>query len=403
MKHRYLLAIAILSAVITAVAAKAADLPDSITLPIKVIDNRAFIEVRVNGQGPFHFIIDSGGSSIVTTSLVRRLGLKTYGPFEGKGVGEKPIPAAHCDLSDVEIGHLSFPHQKIVTADLDDIKNAIGFEALDGIIGYELFAAWVVAIDFDKRTVTLTRPSAYTDPSNAVVLPLRIIDRLPVVAGSIAGLPATFSLDTGDRWWLTLHTPFVAKHQMIEKYHPGIRALTGWGGGGPVAAYVTRVEGLTVGSVNLGVPLTRFPITRSGAFTRADISGNIGAGILRHMKVTFDYADGKVIFANISSIDGSYDRSGTWLSQSGDNFKVASVVENGPAGQAGIDKGDLIVFVNGKSTREWFLPDLRDRLCDPHIDSMTMVVRSHDHLTTHTIHLRTLVEETTDPPDAPRR
>jgi hypothetical protein len=48
--------------------------------------------------------------------------------------------------------------------------------------------------------------------------------------------------------------------------------------------------------------------------------------------------------------------------------------------------------VNGKPTHEWFLPDLRDQLCDPHIDSMTMVVRSHDQLTTHTIHLRTLVE-----------
>jgi C-terminal processing protease CtpA/Prc len=68
------------------------------------------------------------------------------------------------------------------------------------------------------------------------------------------------------------------------------------------------------------------------------------------------------------------------------------MVENGPAAEAGIHKGDLVVSINGKPTREWFLPDLRDELCDPHVDSITMVVRGPDHLTTHTIRLQILVE-----------
>ena len=74
MKNRHLrVAIAMLLVSAIAVAVGAADLPDSVTLPMNVSDNRAFIEVRLNGQGPFHFIIDSGGSSILNSSIAKRL------------------------------------------------------------------------------------------------------------------------------------------------------------------------------------------------------------------------------------------------------------------------------------------------------------------------------------------
>jgi hypothetical protein len=33
------------------------------TIPFEVIDNRIFLPVRLNGTGPYYFILDSGGST----------------------------------------------------------------------------------------------------------------------------------------------------------------------------------------------------------------------------------------------------------------------------------------------------------------------------------------------------
>ena len=35
---------------------------DSIVLPVSMTDNRPMIEATINGEGPFHFIVDTGTS-----------------------------------------------------------------------------------------------------------------------------------------------------------------------------------------------------------------------------------------------------------------------------------------------------------------------------------------------------
>ena len=360
-------------------------------MPINVIDNRAFVEVRLNGNGPFHFVLDSGGLSIISTSLTKRLGLRTYEPFEGRGVGEKPIPAEHCDVADIEIGGEHLRSQKIAVADLDDIKRAIGFEAIDGLIGYELFSRYVDTIDYAASTLTLTSPDAYSYPRDGIILPISMIEHVPVVQGSIARLPASFSLDTGDRWWLTLHTPFVAGHHLLDTDAASLEAITGWGGGGPVPANVTRLGPLALDKISLGAQLTRFPLTHGGAYTRSDISGSIGAGILRHMRVTFDYPAKRVVLENLRRFDDQYDRSGMWLTEGADGFGIESVVKNGPSAQAGIVKNDRVIAIDGVSAEKLFLPTLRDRLCDPHLRSISLTIRRGANVTTHEVHLRDLV------------
>ena len=49
----------------------------STTLPFELIDNRVFVEVHLNGRGPFHFILDTGanGFSLADTT-VQKLGLQ---------------------------------------------------------------------------------------------------------------------------------------------------------------------------------------------------------------------------------------------------------------------------------------------------------------------------------------
>ena len=54
------------------------------TLPFKVIDNRVFVDVRLNGKGPFHFILDTGAEADLSDRAARQLGLKVKGAGEGR-------------------------------------------------------------------------------------------------------------------------------------------------------------------------------------------------------------------------------------------------------------------------------------------------------------------------------
>jgi hypothetical protein len=38
-------------------------------LPFELIDNRVFVEVGLNGQGPFHFILDTGAGGFSLADL----------------------------------------------------------------------------------------------------------------------------------------------------------------------------------------------------------------------------------------------------------------------------------------------------------------------------------------------
>ena len=79
------------------------------SLPFELIDNRVFVEVRLNGQGPFHFILDSGaGGFSIDDAVAQKLGLQVEDAGQGTGVGEKTVRAGRAHLAEAQIGDLRF-------------------------------------------------------------------------------------------------------------------------------------------------------------------------------------------------------------------------------------------------------------------------------------------------------
>ncbi|MFB9836063.1 retropepsin-like aspartic protease [Actinoallomurus acaciae] len=78
--------------------------PDAVTLPIRVVRGNGgtlvYVPMKVNGHGPYEFVLDTGSSnSSVDRSLVRRLGLPRTGqqhPVQGvTGSGMVPVVRVH--------------------------------------------------------------------------------------------------------------------------------------------------------------------------------------------------------------------------------------------------------------------------------------------------------------------
>ncbi len=72
-----------------AAAVARAEADSSFRMPFRLVDNRVFIDVELNGQGPFHFILDTGADRVLAASTARRLGLATADAGETEGWGRR--------------------------------------------------------------------------------------------------------------------------------------------------------------------------------------------------------------------------------------------------------------------------------------------------------------------------
>ncbi|MEO6565156.1 MAG: PDZ domain-containing protein, partial [Casimicrobiaceae bacterium] len=133
---------------------------------------------------------------------------------------------------------------------------------------------------------------------------------------------------------------------------------------GPVRSLLGRGKTLKLGTVDVPFPVVAIPVVATGPMARSDLAGNVGFGIMRQFAITYDLPNDAIYFEryiNYGTPDIA-DRGGVWLERAADGFKVIDVVAAGPAAQAGLKTGDVIVEVNGRAWSELTLPVVRDIL-----------------------------------------
>ena len=334
----------------------------STTVPFELINNHIYVQAKLNGQGPFRLLCDTGGANIVTPDLAQKLGLKTEGALQGRGVGEKSEDVGLTKVDKVQVGDVTVDDQVFTVYPLGTFASVEGISS-SGLIGYEVFKRFVVRVDYEKSLLTFTEPAAFTYTGKGTVVPFNFNAHIPQVDGSIDDIAGKFDIDTGSRASLSLLAPFAQKHQLKDRYAPKVEGVTGWGVGGPARSQVTRAKELRLGDVKVASPVIELSLQKEGAFVDPYVAGNVGAGVLKRFNITFDYRSQKLFFepnANYSKPD-VFDRSGMWLNRAGSAFEVIDVIAGGPADKAEIRAGDRIVAVDGKTAQTIALPDLRAR------------------------------------------
>ncbi len=323
----------------------------STTVPFELINNHIYLDVGLNGKGPFRFLCDTGGSNVVTPELAAELGLKGEGAIEGTGVGEASQDVGLTKVETLRVGDMTLADQVFAIFDLSAMK-AVEDVPIQGLIGYEVFKRFVVAIDYERGRLTLTVPSAFAYEGTGAVVPFTFSGTVPEVEGEIDGLPGRFHIDTGSRSSLTILAPFARAHDLKARYAATVEAVTGWGVGGAARGLVARGGVLKLGAVTVERPCVELSLQAKGAFADRYVAGNVGAGTLKRFNVIFDYGRRRMIFepnAGYSGPDG-YDRAGMWLNMSGSgSFLVADVTAGSPAAEAGLEAGDLILALDGRS------------------------------------------------------
>jgi len=370
-----------------------ADGAPSTTIPFELINNHIYIQVSLNGKGPFQFLCDTGGSNIVTPELARELGLKSEGAVQGRGVGEKSEDVGLTRVQVLQVGGAALSNQVFAVYPLAGLGEVEGFK-VRGLVGYEVFKRFVVRIDYERSRLTLTLPAAFDYQGSGTVVPFIFNGQIPQVEGALDGIPGKFDIDTGGRSTLTVMSPFAAKNGLRDKLGATVEAVTGWGVGGPARGLVARAKSLKLGTAEIKDPVVEISLQTKGAFIDPYVAGNVGGGALKRFNITFDYGRKRLILepnADYSQPD-LYDRAGMWLNLAEGAFKVMDVTAGGPAAQAGVKAGDSILAIDGRTAAKLSLPEARGLLRTSAAGTQVrLLVRSNGQNRELTLTLRDLI------------
>lgn len=363
----------------------------STTVPFRLLNNHVYVEATVDGKGPYTFIVDTGGHTLLSPHLIKEAGLKPIGEAVTSGAGENHGTTGFVHFREIAIGSMRLLDQDGFATDI--YEKAIEGIPVDGMVGFELIQRLVTTIDYGRHVITFTRPDRFAaGPDSGARVPFVFYDHLPMVAGRIGDLPARFDIDTGSRSALDLTSPFVASHRLRDHFRDGTVAVTGYGVGGPARSYVVRIPSVSIGSIIMESLVVGLSEAHAGAFSDPNFDGNIGSGLLKRFVVTFDYGHQLIYLKPIEPVPpdvGTFDRSGLWINAHDDGYEIMDVAPGSAAAQAGLAVGDRITSMDGRPVTDAMLSDVRQRLrCDPPGTQVRLRIRRGTALLDVTLVLR---------------
>lgn len=350
---------------------------DSVEVPFRIaLNNRILVPITVDGHSVEAWF-DSGGSLLLQPATVADLAVETRGQHKLSGGGEGAGITSIGRLDTLAIGGAkvaglsfhSFPFYP------DDPREAL--------VGLEVLQRFVVRLDFDRQVMTLTRPEAFHDSGKGVAVPFHFQENQPEVTGSIDGIAGHFAIDTGDTGSLLLIAPFARRYDLVKRYQGEI-PYDGRSVGATHGVFARKrvhtvafngVAGRPVAHVE--DPVTRISLQHAGFDANRYVSANIGLGILRRFNLTFDYSRQRILFEpnHAYGEKDSYNRTGFKLTRDGASWKIDVVYPSSPASRAGLQEGDTVEQINGKTAGALDKPALARVLKEPEGTRVTLVVR----------------------------
>ena len=296
----------------------------ALKIPFDLYNNHIYLQVSVNGSKPLSFLFDTGAQHFIDSKQAKALGLKLKFQGQVAGIGEGTIDLYSSKKVSFSLPGVSLAGQEVGVIPLDGVSACVSEvvvderghlrkcepneqrcekRVVDGILGHDFFKRFVVEIDYEARFINLYTPGNYKYQGTGESLPLEISKPHIFVQGrlSFAGrapLNGRFLIDTGGAHSLILTRPFIEANGLL----PPASELTRFpacGIGGHSEILIGTLSALQLGNIKISEPVTGFAQAESGAFAAASYDGNIGAGILRHFKLIFDYSRSRMIMESL--------------------------------------------------------------------------------------------------------
>jgi hypothetical protein len=348
-----------------------------IDIKFELIHNLMIVPVFINDSDTMKFILDTGVSHTMVTSLKGTYGTSFNFAREinlmGLGSGEE-VTAYHSFGNIIELpGVIGFNHNVIILKEeFDYLSQGLGTQ-IHGLLGFDVFDSFVVEIDYKSRKMTLYDPKFYHRRrrdnllKKSEIVEMEIVRRKPFINATVVddnnqSINARLLVDSGASHAITL---FTSASEQVEVPDNSIYTFVGVGLSGDIYGHIGRAKRFDIGSFKFKKPLITYPDEESVQISNYenDRSGSIGADILKRFTVVFDYTGGEMLLKPNSfyKSEFAYNLSGIDLTTPYPDipiYQVTKIRKGSPAWIAGLAVGDQIVTINGIETTEYELSNL---------------------------------------------
>ena len=258
----------------SSVSAPAIDVPPGgTTVPMLDVGGRPMVEVRINGNGPFAIILDTGASfSGIDESLATELALPKGADVESEGTAR---------IDDFRVGDAVV--HGFLAGRLGGMLGGLGGATPPrGVLSAAAFPGHLVVLDYPGRRVSI-KPGALPKADNRRIFEYGTNEPLPVIPVRVAGHEYRIHLDSGSPGGVMLPTKY---EQELPLAAPPVDVGRARTMAGTFTVQAASVNGaIEIGEYTLDVKDVRFSDLRPGPEPGI---GNIGAQVLRGFVVTFD-------------------------------------------------------------------------------------------------------------------
>jgi PDZ domain len=318
-------------------------------IPAEFIGGLVLLPLHVNQSQPCLFVLDStAAATSIDPGRAAELGIPS-----GQGV---ELELAGVNLTLPELPRVSKP----------DFGARFG-RAYEGTLGRDFFESFVIAIDYERKTVRLFDPGTYQYSGRGKSFHLSFSGDMPVVRAKFntngKTLEGDFGIDTALDASVLFSESFANAHRIMShlKTIPAMDEVSD----DSADAMLGRMKLFQIGPFPVQQAIATFSERSAGTPGGGQLAGEIGGGMLRRFTVIFDYPHMQVIFDPNSNrrVEEFEDMSGISVIAGGPGlrtFKVTQVRPGTPGAEAGLRTGDIIAGIDQDPAADLSLMQVRD-------------------------------------------
>ena len=251
-----------------------------VSVPMQLAGRKPTVEVKINGQGPFTFFLDTGAAAtVMDQSLVDELKLPLKGTTKiGDPANPEGIEAKQNLVEKLEIGGATLSEFIAVSWDRAGLYKP---GAPRGVLGMPLFRQLLLTVDYPANRVVIEKGALAKEDGPDIIEYQLGEAGLFSVPLKVAGEDLWATLDTGSPSSLGFPTEYQTKLPLVDK---PVEVGRGRTVGGEAIIYGAKLKG----SIKLG--RRTFDELQITFFDRLR-HPNLGYGFIHDFAITIDQAN----------------------------------------------------------------------------------------------------------------
>jgi predicted aspartyl protease len=268
----------------------------SIPAPIRLRTslNLIFTDVKINGKGPYDFVIDTGATqTVVSEKLAAEAGLQHITSTVVFGIGGTgKVETKLYKVKELTAGDVTVKNTPVGT-----FNDPLISQIADGILGTSIFSDFIVTIDYPAGQLLLSRKRPPV-PAGAEVLPVWFFSNLLLLPLEVNGKRGNFIVDTGAVTTVLSHS--LAAELGVDEKTPGARINMGIAGVGGFQGVVLKIPDVTfktAKNTEVFPQVVAIDLKQISKTIGTEVAGIIGYDFFSDYRVTLDYYAGELRLA----------------------------------------------------------------------------------------------------------